>query len=302
MSKIGIREMLEAGAHFGHQTRRWNPKMSKFIFGPRNGIHIIDLQQTVGLMSDAYTFIADAVASGGKVLFVGTKKQAQDAIAEEATRSGQYYVNNRWLGGMLTNFKTIKQSVDRLRAIETMSKDGTFEKLPKKEVVGLTRELAKLEKNLSGVKDMTKLPKAIFVIDPNLERIAVDEARKLGICIVATLDTNCNPDLIDLPIPANDDSIRSVRLFVSNIADACLEGVARHEELLAQKRASGELKEEGSEESGHKKASKRKQPQIEVIHAVAPHVAETNGHSADVELDVELEMPEGDVKFSSHQL
>jgi small subunit ribosomal protein S2 len=302
MSKIGIREMLEAGAHFGHQTRRWNPKMSKYIFGPRNGIHIIDLQQTVGLMRDAYTFIADTVANGGKVLFVGTKKQAQDAIAEEAVRSGQYYVNNRWLGGMLTNFKTIKQSVDRLRAIEEMSKDGTFEKLPKKEVVGLTRELFKLEKNLSGVKDMTKLPKAIFVIDPNLERIAVDEARKLGIRIVATLDTNCNPDLIDLPIPANDDSIRSVRLFVSNIADACLEGTARHEDLLAQKRANGELKEEGNGESNHRKASKRKQPQVDVIHSVTSHVSETNDHGTEVDLDIELEIPEGDVRFSSHQL
>ena len=269
MARIGMREMLEAGAHFGHQTHRWNPKMKKFIFAPRNGIHIIDLQQTVGLLNKAYDFIVGTVAHGGKVLFVGTKKQAQEIVVQEAVRSGQYYVNNRWLGGMLTNFKTVKQSVDRMRAIEEMSKDGTFEKLPKKEVFGLTRELAKLEKNLSGVKEMTRLPKAVFVIDPNLEKIAVDEARKLGIPVVATLDTNCDPDLIDYPVPANDDSIRSVALFVSNIADACLEGAARHEEILAQKRARGEIKEageesNGKEENGHK-LSKKKQPQIDFV-------------------------------------
>ncbi|MEI6791319.1 MAG: 30S ribosomal protein S2 [Myxococcaceae bacterium] len=267
MARIGMREMLEAGAHFGHQTHRWNPKMKKFIFAPRNGIHIIDLQQTVGLMNKAYDFVVDAVAHGGKVLFVGTKKQAQEVVVQEALRSGQYYVNNRWLGGMLTNFKTVKQSVDRMRAIEEMSKDGTFEKLPKKEVFGLTRELAKLEKNLSGVKDMTRLPKVVFVIDPNLEKIAVDEARKLGIPVVATLDTNCDPDLIDFPVPANDDSIRSVALFVGNIADACLEGGARHEEVLAQKRARGEVKEAAvaAAEEAHHVVSKKKMPQIDFV-------------------------------------
>jgi len=300
MSKVGIREMLEAGAHFGHQTRRWNPKMSKFIFGPRNGIHIIDLQQTIGLLRDSYNFIADTVAKGGKVLFVGTKKQAQDIVAEEATRAAQYYVNNRWLGGMLTNFKTIKQSVDRFREIEEMAKDGTFEKLPKKEVIGLTRELAKLEKNLAGVKEMSKLPKAIFVIDPNLERIAVDEARKLGIPVVATLDTNCNPDLIDYPVPANDDSIRSIRLFVTNIADACIEGAARYEEVLAQKRASGELKD-GDEEAG-KKFSKRKQPQVDIIHHSVAVTTSENAHGLETELDIEVDLDtdELDAKFSSH--
>lgn len=296
MSRIGMREMLEAGAHFGHQTRRWNPKMSKFIFGPRNGIHIIDLQQTVGLMKNAYEFIAKTVAEGGKVLFVGTKKQAQDPIAEEALRSGQYYVNNRWLGGMLTNFKTVKQSVDRMRAIEEMSKDGTFDKLPKKEVFGLTRELAKLEKNLAGVKNMSKLPKAVFIIDPNLEKIAVDEARKLGIPVVATLDTNCNPDLIDYAIPANDDSIRSVRLFVSNIADACLEGAVRHEEILAQKRASGELKETSSENvetqnNGKKNGARRKQPQVDIIHATA-HLKGENGQPVELDLDMDMDLGE----------
>jgi small subunit ribosomal protein S2 len=269
MARIGMREMLEAGAHFGHQTHRWNPKMKKFIFAPRNGIHIIDLQQTVGLLNKAYDFVVDTVGQGGKILFVGTKKQAQEIVAGEAQRAGQYYVNNRWLGGMLTNFKTVKQSVDRMRSIEEMSKDGTFEKLPKKEVIGLTREVVKLEKNLSGVKDMGKLPKAVFVIDPNLEKIAVDEARKLGIPVIATLDTNCDPDLVDFPIPANDDSIRSVALFAAAIADACLEGAIRHEEILAEKRARGEIKEAASEEVVMtEKPAKKRGPQIDVIPAL----------------------------------
>lgn len=270
MARIGMREMLEAGAHFGHQTHRWNPKMKKFIFAPRNGIHIIDLQQTVGLLNKAYDYIVDTVAHGGKILFVGTKKQAQEIVVQEALRAGQYYVNNRWLGGMLTNFKTVKQSVDRMRAIEEMAKDGTFEKLPKKEVFGLTRELAKLEKNLSGVKDMSKLPKAVFIIDPNLEKIAVDEARKLGLPVIATLDTNCDPDMINYPIPANDDSIRSVALFATTIADACLEGAARYEEILAQKKTRTEAKEATEEQTEEKKvvAAKKKQPQIDFVPAL----------------------------------
>ena len=272
MARIGMREMLEAGAHFGHQTHRWNPKMKKYIFAPRNGIHIIDLQQTVGLMNRAYDFILEATAHGGKVLFVGTKKQAQEIITQEAQRCGQYYVNNRWLGGMLTNFKTIKQSVDRMRSIEEMAKDGTFEKLPKKEVLGLTRELSKLEKNLAGVKDMARLPKALFIIDPNLEKIAVDEARKLGIPVVSTLDTNCDPDVIDYPIPANDDSIRSVALFVSSIADACLEGAARHEEVLAEKRAKGEIKDQAEEakatEQEENGTKKKRQPQVDFVPSI----------------------------------
>jgi small subunit ribosomal protein S2 len=262
--------------------------MAKYIFGPRNGIHIIDLQQTVGLLKGAYNYVAETVGSGGKVLFVGTKKQAQEIIAEEAKRAGQYYVNNRWLGGMLTNFKTVKQSVDRLRAIEEMAKDGTFDKLPKKEVIQLTRELSKLEKNLSGVKDMTRLPKAIFVIDPNREHIAVDEARKLGIPIVATIDTNCNPELIDYVIPANDDSIRSIKLFVSAIADACAEGMVRHEEVLAQKRASGEDKEGEAGDERPKKAQRKRGPQIDVIRHV-PAAAHKNGHGAEGALEVDLE-------------
>lgn len=292
MSKIGMREMLEAGAHFGHQTRRWNPKMSKFIFGPRNGIHIIDLQQTVGLLRTAYNYIVDTVGSGGKVLFVGTKKQAQEIISEEATRCGQHYVNNRWLGGMLTNFKTVKQSVDRLRAIEEMAKDGTFDKLPKKEVIQLTRELAKLEKNLSGVKEMNRLPKVIFVIDPNREHIAVDEARKLGIPVIATLDTNCNPDLIDYCIPANDDSTRSIKLFVAAIADACAEGMVRHEESLAQRRANGEHKDGGEAAQGDdrpRKAPKKRGPQVDVIRNT-PVQAHKIGQDADAQLDLEADI------------
>ncbi len=306
MSKLGMREMLEAGAHFGHQTRRWNPKMSKYIFGPRNGIHIIDLQQTVPLLKQAYTFVVNLVANGGKVLFVGTKKQAQDIIAEEAKRAGQHYVNNRWLGGMLTNFKTVKQSVDRMRSIEEMSKDGTFEKLPKKEVINLSRELGKLEKNLLGVKDMGKLPGAVFIIDPNLEYIAVCEARKLGIPVVATVDTNCDPDVIDHPIPANDDSIRAVKLFVSSVADACLEGAAQYQERLAEKRAKGDIADEEapSEANGakqHTKKGKRKQPQVDVIHNVVEHVKNGNGALLDSdELAPDMDDDDGaDLKLSS---
>ena len=208
MSKIGMREMLEAGAHFGHSTRRWNPKMAPYIFGPRNGVHIIDLQQTVGLFKNAYEFMRGQVAKGGKILFVGTKKQAQEAVKEAALDANQYYVNYRWLGGMLTNFKTIKQSIERLRKVSEMATDGTFDKLPKKEVFKLTRELEKLERNLAGIKDMTKPPKAIVIIDPKKEHIAVREAHNLKIPVVALLDTNCDPDVVDYPIPANDDSIQ----------------------------------------------------------------------------------------------
>jgi len=225
---------------------------------------------------------------------VGTKKQAQEIIAEEALRSGQYYVNNRWLGGMLTNFKTVKQSVDRMRAIEEMAKDGTFDKLPKKEVIQLSRELAKLEKNLSGVKDMNRLPKAIFVIDPNREHIAVDEARKLGIPIIATLDTNCNPDLIDYCIPANDDSTRSIKLFVAAIADACAEGMVRNEEHLAQRRASGDEKGEamgGSEDRPKKGPPRKRGPQVDVIRPM-PVQAHKIGQEADAQLDIESEAVE----------
>ncbi len=224
MSQITMKQLLEAGVHFGHQTKRWNPKMKPYIFGARNGIYIIDLQKTVRYFKEAYNFLRQTVENGDKVLFVGTKKQAQDAVREETERTGQYYVDNRWLGGMLTNFSTIKRSIDRLKKIEIMSQDGTYDLLVKKEALGLEREKAKLEKNLGGIKNMTKLPGAIFVIDPKKETIAVKEARKLGIPVVAVVDTNCDPDDIDYIIPGNDDAIRAIRLFASRMADACQEG------------------------------------------------------------------------------
>ncbi|MCW8859096.1 MAG: 30S ribosomal protein S2 [Deltaproteobacteria bacterium] len=224
MAQITMKQMLEAGVHFGHQTKRWNPKMKPYIFGARNGIYIVDLQKTVRYFKTAYQFIQDTVASGDKVLFVGTKKQAQDAIKEESLRSDQYFVNNRWLGGMLTNFSTIKASIDRLKKIEAMAADGTLEQYTKKEALQLEREREKLEKNLGGIKHMTKLPGAVFIIDPNKEAIAVKEANKLGIPVVAVVDTNCDPDNIDYIIPGNDDAIRAIRLFASCMADACVDG------------------------------------------------------------------------------
>ncbi len=227
-AQISMREMLEAGAHFGHQTRRWNPKMRPYIFGERNGIYIIDLQQTVELARKAFRFVSDTVARGGTVLFVGTKKQAQDVIAEEARRCNQFYVTHRWLGGTLTNFKTIKQGIERLKSLEKMRDDGTFDVLPKKEVSALNREMEKLQRNLGGIKEMTRLPAVIFVVDPRKEHLAVHEANRLGIPVVGLVDTNCDPDGIDFVIPANDDAIRSIRLFTSQIANAVLEGIARH--------------------------------------------------------------------------
>src|SRR5260370_25533144 len=221
---ITMRQLLEAGVHFGHQTKRWNPKMRPFIFGARNGIHIIDLQHTVRHFNRAYQFIIDSVASGETVLFVGSKKQAQDTIQEEAKRAGMFFVTNRWLGGTLTNFKTVKQSIERLRTIEKMAEDGTFERLTKKEVLQLERERAKLEKTLGGIKNMGGLPGAVFIIDPKKEHIAVEEARKLEIPIVPITDTNCDPDLIDFVIPGNDDAIRAIKLFTSKVADACIFG------------------------------------------------------------------------------
>ena len=236
MAELTMREMLEAGVHFGHQTNRWNPKMKPFIFGARNGIYIIDLQKTVPLFGKAYEFIVNIVSRGEKVLFVGTKKQAQEVISEEAARSEQFFVNNRWLGGTLTNYRTIKASIDRLRGIEKMAVDGTFEKLTKKEVLQLTRERVKLEKNLGGIKDMTKLPGAVFIIDTKKEHIAVAEARKLGIPIIAVVDTNCDPDEIDYLIPGNDDAIRAIRIFVTKAADACIEGNGIYQKSLVSKR------------------------------------------------------------------
>jgi small subunit ribosomal protein S2 len=233
-SAITMKQLLEAGVHFGHQTKRWNPKMKPYIFGARNGIYIIDLQKTVSLARHAFRFVSDAVARGGAVLFVGTKKQAQDAIREEAQRAGMFYVTNRWLGGTLTNFKTVKQGIERLKAIEKMSQDGTYERLPKKEIASLEREREKLEKNLGGVKEMSRLPAALFIIDTKKEHIAVHEANRLGIPVVAVVDTNCDPEGIDYVIPGNDDAIRSIRLFTGKVAEACIEGKARYGAWVAE--------------------------------------------------------------------
>ena len=224
MSVLSMKQLLEAGVHFGHQTRRWNPKMAEYIFTERNGIYIIDLQKTVKKIEEAYMFVRDVAAEGGNILFVGTKKQAQDAIKEEALRAEMYYVNVRWLGGMLTNFKTIKKSIQKLNNLNKMAEDGTFDLLPKKEVAAMQKEMADLEKNLGGIKNMKGLPSCIFIVDPKKEKNAVDEARKLGIPIVAIVDTNCDPDEVDYVIPGNDDAIRAIKLIASTLADAVIEG------------------------------------------------------------------------------
>ena len=224
MAVISMKQLLEAGVHFGHQTRRWNPKMAPFIYTERNGIYIIDLQKTVRKVDDAYNFIREVAGEGKSILFVGTKKQAQDSIETEAKRCGMYFVNNRWLGGMLTNFKTIRTRVDRLNAIDKMEENGEFDVLPKKEVIKLEHEREKLQKNLGGIREIKKLPGALFIVDPRKERIAVAEARNLGIPIVAIVDTNCDPDEIDYVIPGNDDAIRAVKLIAGKMADAVIEG------------------------------------------------------------------------------
>ena len=224
MAVVSMKQLLEAGVHFGHQTRRWNPKMAQYIFTERNGIYIIDLQKTVRKIDEAYLFVRDLALEGKTMLFVGTKKQAQESIESEAKRCGMYYVNNRWLGGMLTNFRTIRTRIDRLNAIDAMEKNGQFDVLPKKEVIKLCAEREKLQKNLGGIREMRKLPGALFIVDPRKERIAVAEARALGIPIVAIVDTNCDPDEIDYVIPGNDDAIRAVKLIAGKLADAVLEG------------------------------------------------------------------------------
>jgi small subunit ribosomal protein S2 len=231
---IGVQHFIKAGCHFGHQTKRWNPKMRPFIYGARNGIHIIDLDQTATLFKRAYNFVVEAVGRGGHVLFVGTKRQAQDIVQEEAARANQFFVNDRWLGGTLTNFRTIKTGIERLRTLERMNEDGTMDGLPKKEALMLNREREKLEKFLGGIKAMNGVPSVIFVIDPHHEHIAIREGRKLNIPIVAITDTNCDPDLVDFVIPANDDAIRSVKLITSRLADACLEGVQRRREFRSE--------------------------------------------------------------------
>ena len=223
MGVISMKQLLEAGVHFGHQTRRWNPKMAPYIYTERNGIYIIDLQKTVGMVDDAYNAVSEIASQGGTILFVGTKKQAQDAIAAEATRCGMFYVNERWLGGMLTNFKTIQSRIKRLKDIERMAEDGTFDVLPKKEVIALKKELEKLQKNLGGIKDMKKLPSAIFVVDPKKEHICIQEAHALGIPLVGICDTNCDPEELDYVIPGNDDAIRAIKLISGKMADAVIE-------------------------------------------------------------------------------
>ena len=245
MSVISMKQLLEAGVHFGHQTRRWNPKMKEYIFTERNGIYIIDLQKTVKKIDEAYYFIRGLAMDGGTVLFVGTKKQAQESIEQEAKRCEMYYVNQRWLGGMLTNFKTIQSRINKLRKIEKMEADGDFELLPKKEVIKLKAEQEKLEKNLGGIKEMRKLPSAMFVVDPRKEHIAILEAKALGIPVVAIVDTNCDPDEADYPIPGNDDAIRAVKLIASKIADAVLEG--RQGEQMSDEAAEEEAASEEDE-------------------------------------------------------
>jgi small subunit ribosomal protein S2 len=246
LSNITMKEFLEAGVHFGHQTRRWNPKMKEYIYGERNGIYIIDLQKTLKLFKEAAKFVADLAAEGRTILFVGTKRQAQEAIAEEAARCGMFYVNHRWLGGLLTNNSTIQKSIQRLRELDEMSKDGRYDLLTKKEVQRLERERKHLEQNLAGIKDMPGLPDALFVVDSSKEEIAVKEAQKLGIPVVAIVDTNCDPDLVSYVIPGNDDALRAIRLFTSRIADAVLEGkdAAVQKQLEAEKIAAEKAAEE----------------------------------------------------------
>ena len=248
MSVISMKQLLEAGVHFGHQTRRWNPKMAEYIYTERNGIHIIDLQKSVGKVDEAYKAISDIAADGGTILFVGTKKQAQDAIATEAERCGMFYVNERWLGGMLTNFKTIQSRIQRLKNIEKMEEDGTFDVLPKKEVIQLKKEQEKLQKNLGGIKDMKRIPDAIFVVDPKKESICVQEAHILGIPLIGIVDTNCDPEELDYVIPGNDDAIRAVKLIVSKMADAVIaanqgETAEEYEDVVADE-AEAETTEE----------------------------------------------------------
>jgi small subunit ribosomal protein S2 len=235
---LSVKELFEAGVHFGHQTKRWNPKMRPFIYGARSGIHIVDLDQTARLFKRAFDFLSETVARGGSVLFVGTKRQAQEIVREEARRAGMYFVTNRWLGGTLTNFRTIKGGLDRLRTLERMKEDGTYSQLPKKETVQLEKERARLEKYIGGLKGMGQLPQAVFIIDPAQEVIAVSEARKLGVPIIAITDTNCDPDKVDYIIPGNDDAIRSVRLITGAVADACAYGAARRREYQ-QRNAEG---------------------------------------------------------------
>ena len=266
MAYVTMKQMLETGVHFGHQTRRWNPTMRPYIYGTRNGIHIIDLQQTVHLFRNAHDKVVDTVAKGGRVLFVGTKRQAQDAVAEEAARAGQFSVTNRWMGGTLTNFQTIQKSIERLNKLEAMFADGSINRYQKKEILRLQRELDKLHSVLGGIKDMPGLPDLCFIIDPHREDIAVSECRKLGIPIVAVTDTNSDPDLIDYIIPGNDDAIRAIKLFVSAMADACLEGKAMRKEVdlddMAREMKAADTPEAPAQESPETEAAVSKAEDI----------------------------------------
>ena len=248
---INMRELLEAGVHYGHQTRRWNPKMKQYIFGARNGIHIIDLQKTVKLFKRACDFVEDSTAKGGHVLFVGTKRLARDLVAEESARSNMYFVNHRWLGGTLTNFPTIRQSIHRLKRLEKMSADGTMAKLTKKEALGLEREKFKLERNLGGIKNMPGMPSALFVTDAHKEQIAVKEAQRLNIPIVAITDTNCDPTGITFPIPGNDDSLKALKLFVSSIAEACIAGKSRAKDFSGDGKEDSVTEGTFHDDTGH---------------------------------------------------
>jgi len=260
---VSMKQLLEAGVHFGHQTRRWNPKMAPYIYMERNGIYIIDLQKTVKKLEEAYNFVRSLAESGESILFVGTKKQAQEAIREEAERAGMFYVNARWLGGMLTNFKTMRTRIDRLAQLRRMQEDGTFDLLPKKEVIKLTNEIEKLEKYLGGVKDMKKLPGALFIIDPRKERIAIAEARKLGIPIVAIVDTNCDPDEIDYIIPGNDDAIRAIKLIAQTIANAVIEGRQGEDALAAHAEEPAAEAEKAEAEEAQEEAETEEQGDAE---------------------------------------
>jgi len=269
-----MKELLEAGVHFGHQTKRWNPKMKQYIFGERNGIYIIDLQKTLRLFKEATQFVSDLASQGKIILFVGTKRQAQDAIAEEATRCGMFFVNQRWLGGLLTNFATIQKSIKRLRELDTMATDGRYELLPKKEVTRLERERKALEKNLAGIKNMPRLPDAIFVIDSNNEQIAVAEARRLGVPVVAIVDTNCDPDFVDYVIPGNDDALRAIRLFASKIAESVVEGQG-----VANKDAV-EKEDEGADDEGQEVSAPRERVRAKRTEVVASDQEPTPNEAA----------------------
>lgn len=280
MAYVTMKELLEAGVHFGHQTKRWNPKMKPYIFGARNGIYIVDLQKTVRMFKDAYEFVADTVANGGSVLFVGTKKQARESIYEEANRCEMFYVHNRWLGGMLTNFQTIKQGIDRLNYLNSIENDGSINLFPKKERLKLAKERGKLDSNLGGIRSMTRLPGALFVVDPKNEAIAVREGRRLGIPIVAIVDTNCDPDEIDFAIPGNDDAIRAIRLITSRIAEACNLGKQRYQEKQQAEADKQEVEEPSVQGAEDLKPGERKVisdgtdgPVVEIIRRATPEEA-----------------------------